>query len=120
MGGGAGSCEEWVVVAAMVFLLVLVRDSGGGSGGDTCAPGTVGLPPLWSDIILVSVIMMTARKVTYPFTLATRHTGVARTCEGEQAYTVLMEMWGHHRQCTRISWYGHACFCREHKCATCG
>ena len=29
MGGGAGSCEEWVVVAAMVFLLVLVRDSGG-------------------------------------------------------------------------------------------
>ena len=38
--------------------------------------------------------MMTARKVTYPFTLATRHTGVARTCEGEQAYTVLMEMWG--------------------------
>lgn len=107
MGGGGGSCEEWVVVAAMVFLLVLVRDSGGGSGGDlhrakrsvkgTCAPGTVGLPPLWSDIIGVSVIMMTARKVTYPFTLATRHTGVARTCEGEQAYTVLMEMWGHHR-----------------------
>ena len=68
-----------MIVVVVVVVTSIERSEALKAPALTCAPGTVGLPPLWSDIIGVSVIMMTARKVTYPFTLATRHTGVART-----------------------------------------